>query len=627
MKRILVIDESEVIRETLALILGREFAVIKRPPASTALSFADINEQIDLLILGLAPQWGAETGRLVKLASGLPFGVLFLVDSRSAARTMVERSQFGCLTKPFNPYDLQEKVGQLLARPAPGGHQVNEGPTGEVFSNYLEYPYLSRSNSVLAQRFAVTHLPILIAGEFGCGQSQVALAMHRSQDSAGLRATIQAPSVTPGSIEDKIFELSMANRTLATSLTLSIENLDGASPDAQALLIELLDQKEEKFPRVRLVSTASSNLLEKVYRGEFIESLYYKVATLTLKLLPLRERREDIPTLAEWFARGYSRHLGLGECTLADGAKSRLKDYLWFGNIGELETVMARTLALHRKSRIEAADLVFDFGADVVAETTSDFTEFIPRAGSTLPRPAPIARENYQQGSQTNGNGHATPDLNVVIHELAHELKNPMVTIKTFAQLLGDRYDDENFRARFQDVVGSDVEKMDDLLEVMIEFADFSQPKADSIALEDKTKVVVRDLAGECAKRQIRFHLTGSEKTCQIYADEAQLGYILKNVLVSVLAQAKMGSDIDVDVEPAGNVSVSYLREGARLSSITHYLSGTGVAAKQNILPLRVLLAKQLVERNGGRLVVNESESDTETMRMEFPMRDHRKES
>ena len=68
-------------------------------------------------------------------------------------------------------------------------------------------------------------------------------------------------------------------------------------------------------------------------------------------------------------------------------------------------------------------------------------------------------------------------DLNVVIHELAHELKNPMVSIKTFAQLLGDRYQDENFRTRFQEVVGSDIERMDELLEVMIEFADFAQPR------------------------------------------------------------------------------------------------------------------------------------------------------
>ena len=81
-------------------------------------------------------------------------------------------------------------------------------------------------------------------------------------------------------------------------------------------------------------------------------------------------------------------------------------------------------------------------------------------------------------------------DLNVVIHELAHEFKNPMVTIKTFAQLLGERYQDENFRARFQEVVGNDIERMDDLLEVLIEFADFAKPRSSKVALSEKLRIV-----------------------------------------------------------------------------------------------------------------------------------------
>ena len=622
MKRILVIDESEVIRETLALILGREFAVVKRPPSSTGLPFADVKEQVDLLILGLTPQWGSETSTLVELVSRLPFGVLFLVDSKSIARTMVERTQFGCLTKPFNPYELQDKVSELLARrvvhsPRASTFSVFQGE--ETLASYLDYPYVTRSNAVLAQRFAVTQLPILIGGEPGCGQNQVALAMYRIHESPGLRFKIQAPSVTAGLIEQKMFELSAIGTTLATSLTLTIENLDKAAPDAQALLIEFLEQKEEKFSGARLLSTANADLLEKVYRGEFLDSLYYKVATLTLKLPPLRDRRDDIHVLADWFAQIYARRLGLGECVFSSGAKARLADYLWFGNVSEFETVVARTLALHRKPRIEAADLVFDFGVGMaVAEDQSgDFAEFIPRKqGLQL---TPMSAETTKQKPAGNGDENTRmPDLNVVIHELAHEFKNPMVTIKTFAQLLGDRYDDGNFRARFQEVVGSDVERMDDLLEVMIEFADFADPRTDFVALNEKLQAVIGEIADECAKRQIRIQLTGNEKTCQIRADEAQLVYILKNVLLAVIMQAKMGTDIDIHIRPAANVVVSYCREEARLPSIAHYLTGSAGYTNSNILPLRMLLAKQLIERNGGRLVLHGLETEAETIRMEF---------
>jgi phosphoglycerate-specific signal transduction histidine kinase len=202
-----------------------------------------------------------------------------------------------------------------------------------------------------------------------------------------------------------------------------------------------------------------------------------------------------------------------------------------------------------------------------------------------------------------------------------------MVTIKTFAQLLGDRYDDEHFRARFQEVVGSDVERMDELLEVMIEFADFAQPKSETVALDDKVKAAARDVGNECAKRQTRIQLTGPEKTCQIHADEAQLEYILKNVLLAVLAQARMGTDIHMDIGPDANVTISYLREGARLASVSQYLASSEGDTGVNALPLRVLLAKQLVERNGGRLVTDQSANETETVRLEFGVGERRKES
>jgi DNA-binding NarL/FixJ family response regulator len=86
MKRILVIDESEVVRETLALILGREFAVSKRPLGDSGLPSPDSAHEIDLLIFGVSPHHGLEAGRLVQLARQLPFAVLFLVESKSTAR-------------------------------------------------------------------------------------------------------------------------------------------------------------------------------------------------------------------------------------------------------------------------------------------------------------------------------------------------------------------------------------------------------------------------------------------------------------------------------------------------------------------------------------------------------------
>jgi len=100
-----------------------------------------------------------------------------------------------------------------------------------------------------------------------------------------------------------------------------------------------------------------------------------------------------------------------------------------------------------------------------------------------------------------------------LIQELAHELKNPMVTIKTFAQLLKDRYHDENFRSRFQDVVSGDIEGMDELLELMIEFAEFSQPRWSKVPPQEKLRSALTEVTNECAKRQMQILVRPRSRT------------------------------------------------------------------------------------------------------------------
>jgi DNA-binding NtrC family response regulator len=627
MKQILVIDESAAVQETLALILGREFVVLKRPLAGSGYPFAHADEEIDLLILGVTPTLGAEQPALLRFAAQAPFAVLFLVDSKSTARAIEDREQVGCLAKPFNPYELIEKVRQLLARRSILATAPTYSPGTENQANlrYLEYPYLSRIAASLVHRFAATPLPILISGEIGCGQERVARVIFAARATLAGRMVVIRGDIGAGYLAQKSLELSWNRRSGESAVTLLIENLDKLSPSDQAALLNFLEAEEGKFGRCRLLATARADLLEKVHQGDFLDALYYKLATLILKLPPLRERREDIPAIAGWFARFYGEALGLGEVTFSAGANERLSLYLWFGNLSEMETVVARTLAARRKTRIEASDLIFDFSKEDPPLGLPEFEEFVPAQAApkkelTSAAARPVAPNGMPAGAGA-GNGHGKPvDLDIVIHELAHELKNPMVTIKTFAQLLGERYQDENFRARFQDVVGGDIERMDDLLEVMIEFADFSQPRATRVPLEEKLRTALGEIAHAYAKRQTNIRWKGNGYNREIRSDEAQLKYALKLALVAVFAQAKTGSEIEIDVGKPGCVAIAYQREGARVAAITHYFRAATPGSNENILPLRLLLAKQLVERNGGRMIMDQSNSERDILRMEFPI-------
>jgi len=621
MKRILVIDESQAIRETLALILGREFIVSMRSFADRQFRLADAKEEIDLLILGEAPQFGAGAASLLQLTAQLPFSVLFLVDSKATARAIEEREGIGCLTKPFNPYELHAKVDQLLARQAVLSRVAALTPTEKPkdFSRYLEFPYLSRSVASLVPRFAAAGLPTLICGEIGCGQDRVARGVQTLQQNRRPIVSIEATELSADYLAQKAQQLAQYRFLNSAAPSLLIENIDKSQPASQSLLLSFLEEQEDKIGQLRYLTTATGDLLERVYRGEFNEALYHRLATLTLKLPPLRERVEDIAILASWLGRDYATVLKTSEPIFSPDALSRLKNYLWFGNLDEMDSVIARTLALHGGGNISAGDLIFDFGDDVgIAAKPFESRRSAAPINFTMDQPK---LQVYNSSSTADGsaNGHrSSVDLSVVIHELAHELKNPMVTIKTFAQLLGDRYQDENFRARFQEMVGGDIERMDDLLEVMLEFADFAQPKRRSVALAEIIRSVAKEIQNEMSKRQTRFEWKDNGAGSLVHADESQLTYILKNVLLAVLSEAKLGSEIGIDIAREGSIIIAYMREAARVTSITHYLSNMEAHPNEGILPLRLLLAKELIERNGGRFSMDQADPLQDTLRLEF---------
>jgi DNA-binding NtrC family response regulator len=624
MKRILVIDESEVIRETLALILGRDFYVVKKFLGTSGFTLADTSADVDLLIIGVSPALRSEAGKLLRFAAQVSCAVLFLVESRSAIKLIEEQETVGCLAKPFNPYELKQKVGMLLARTAvlPSMRPMRGAPSNPAHSHYLKYPFLDRTAAALVQRFARTHLPVLVSGEMGCGQERVVRGICGLAGTDVACSFVNAVDVNDEFLTSKIAQLTW--RAEKPGRIFVVEEIEKLSASAQSRLLNFIEEVGKTSVACRFLATTKIDLLEKVYQGEFLEGLYYRIATLSLKLQPLRDRRNDIPTIAAWFAQYFAPLLELSQVTFSPEASDRLANYLWFGNLSEMETVIARTLVVGRKSTIEAHDLVFDFSGTSEAEEFADVEEFsspeekrpnlkVVSSSWTAGRQVPVSQGQAACSERAS-------ELKVLIHELAHEMKNPMVTVKTFAQLLDDRYEDEDFRARFRDVVSTDIERMDDLLETMIEFADFSQPRIDRVTLEERLRSTVDELREECGKRQAPVRVQTSRVGATIFADENQLDYILKNVFSTVVSQAKVGTEIGVEIQQTGKVVISYVREGPRMASITQYLGSLSEAAGESILPLRILLAKQLVERIGGEIAVDSTDAEKEIVTMEFPI-------
>jgi signal transduction histidine kinase len=452
----------------------------------------------------------------------------------------------------------------------------------------------------------------LIYGEVGSGQDRVARAIHELSGQQEPLIPIHAREESDGQIAASLFEFASSRDRDWTSPTLFIGGLDHLSPIVQTRLLNFLEEQERRGRKIRVLSSSRQDLLKKVYRGEFLDSLYYLVATLKLRLPPLRERTSELPALAQRVAQDCGRRLGLGQVHFSPDAIERLRNYLWFGNLGELETVLSRTLAIHRKATIEADELIMDFGASegIVESDEAAGAEFESEG-----RRDPDASAKRRQISLSN-NGN-TPDLTLLINELAHELKNPMVTIKTFSQLLGERFDDAGFRNRFQETVSNDIDRMDDLLEALLDFSRLQSPQIQRVPIVEELRRAVEDILPDCDKRSIKLCLAPSRETV-VLADVTHLRYVVKNLLRSALSEVRSLGEIAMEARENGEVVVSYANEGGQVVSLRQYLDGQ-VSSGEEVLPVRMLLARILLQRNGGGLRVERHEGGEVRVILQLP--------
>jgi polar amino acid transport system substrate-binding protein len=195
-------------------------------------------------------------------------------------------------------------------------------------------------------------------------------------------------------------------------------------------------------------------------------------------------------------------------------------------------------------------------------------------------------------------------ELQVLIQEMAHELKNPMVTIKTFAQLLAERFDDVAFRVRFQETVNEDIDRMDELVETLLQFSRFAKPEITKILVHEHLRKVLVEIVPECIKKDTSIRWGRKGEDDEVFVDSAQFSYVMENLLLSVLNQIKEKEEIQIDIEKGGRIVISYPSDGEP-GVPQHYMDLPTSAPRAGGLPLRMLLAKILLERNGGRIEPN----------------------
>ncbi|BCX88165.1 two-component system, response regulator FlrC [Methylomarinovum tepidoasis] len=271
------------------------------------------------------------------------------------------------LVKPFEAAVLVEQVKRYLAL-ATHAHQ-----------EAVKSPAMRRVYE-LAQRVAPTDASVLILGESGSGKEVIARYLHRhSRRSRGPFLAINCAAIPEQMLEAELFGYEKGAFTgaiqatpgkfeLAQGGTLLLDEISEMAPSLQVKLLRVLQEREVmrlggrrtlKLD-VRILATSNRNLREEVNAGRFREDLFYRVNVFPLSLPPLRERREDIPALAQALLARHAGGKSLPQLNAA--ALAKLQHYHWPGNVRELENVIQRALILAGGGEIGPEALVFDDG-------------------------------------------------------------------------------------------------------------------------------------------------------------------------------------------------------------------------------------------------------------------------
>jgi two-component system response regulator PilR (NtrC family) len=381
--RILVVDDERSLRELLAIVLKREgYDVLLAENGRMALA-ALARGPVDLLIsdIKMPDMNGVDVLRSAKQAD--PSLAAIMMTAFASTETAVEAMRLGAcdyLIKPFDVDELKLKVREKLE-----ARQLKQ--ENVLLKRALNEPHqvsgiIGRSAAMLAvfelvASVARTTSTVLITGESGTGKELVARALHQQS----LRrdrpfVAINCGALTETLLESELFGHMKGSFTGADTTkkglvegaeggTIFLDEIGETTPMMQVKLLRVL--QERKFRRVggleeieadiRVIAATNQDLPKMVADGRFREDLYYRINVIPIQLPPLRERREDIPLIAEHFLAKYRQSMGKTVEGISGEAMELLERHNWPGNIRELENIVERAVALERAPVILAESL------------------------------------------------------------------------------------------------------------------------------------------------------------------------------------------------------------------------------------------------------------------------------
>lgn len=311
---------------------------------------------------------------------------VIMMTAYGSISNAVEAMKLGAvdyLMKPFTVEHIEDVIGRVLGQQETNTPDSSSSSAKSEATGYHEIvgacPRMQQIYDLLTM-VAPTKATILVSGESGTGKELVARAVHYKSDRHdGPFIKINCAAMPEHLIESELFGYEKGAFTgaikqnkgkfeLADGGTLLLDEISEMALPLQSKLLRVLQEREiERLGGqapisvdARIVATTNRNLQEEVKEGRFREDLYYRLNVVPVQMPSLRERRADIPVIAQHFVKKFCQENGKEIMGLSDDALSELERYHWPGNVRELENRIERAVIICNEAELTPAHLLFD---------------------------------------------------------------------------------------------------------------------------------------------------------------------------------------------------------------------------------------------------------------------------
>ena len=381
--RVLVVDDDASIRWVLARVLGEEGLEVAQAGSLAEADEAMAANDVGLVFLDVYLPDG--NGMQAVAEGRFAAAPVVLLTAETTFDNAAQAYRVGAMEYLPKPFDLDE-VRSLARRIRPADEsapdtaaddEADAAPTTMIGKS----PAMQQLFRTLG-RVAASDLTVLVTGESGTGKEMVARVLHRQSRRRNQPfVAINTAAIPADLLEAELFghekgAFTGADRARpgrfeqANGGTLFLDEIGDMPAGLQVKLLRVLEEgviqrvggREDKRVDVRLVAATHQNLQDKIKAGAFREDLYYRLNVIPVHIPPLRERRDDIPLLAEAMLNDAARELDMTPPVLLDEAMRLLVQYDWPGNVRELKNVMRRLALLTPGAAITLSDVALALG-------------------------------------------------------------------------------------------------------------------------------------------------------------------------------------------------------------------------------------------------------------------------